>query len=57
MTEREPNNYWQERLRGLVDRYQQQKQNNFKKYADFEVSTYDKSVEETIIEIMVKVGW
>jgi len=57
VTEREPNNYWQERLRGLVDRYQQQKQNNFKKYADFEVSTYDKSVEETIIEIMVKVGW
>lgn len=60
VTEREPNDYWRERLLGLVDRYSQQKQSNSQKsekYADYEVSTHNKSVDETAIEIMTKLGW
>jgi tRNA uridine 5-carbamoylmethylation protein Kti12 len=57
VTAREPNDYWQEKLRGLVDRYNQRKQSNAKKYADFEVSTHNKNVQETAIEIITKLGW
>jgi tRNA uridine 5-carbamoylmethylation protein Kti12 len=57
VSEREPNDYWRERLNGLVDQYNQQEQSNPGKYADFEVSTHNKSVEETTIEIITKLGW
>lgn len=57
ITNREPNSYWRERLLGLVERYHKRDQNNPAKYADFEVSTHNKSVDEAAQEIITKLGW
>lgn len=52
---REPHN--QERMFALIDSYEQLRQTNAGKYADFEVSTHDKSIAEVADEIVAKVGW
>lgn len=57
INEREPEGYWRDRLHGLVDRYHQRAQESTEKYADFEVSTHDQSVDETASEIITKLGW
>ncbi|MDA0304147.1 MAG: hypothetical protein O3B45_07300 [Bacteroidetes bacterium] len=53
--DREPNAYWQERLRKWVDVYYQRDERQ--KFGDFLVSTHDKSVEEAAREIIIKAGW
>lgn len=55
VTAREPNAYWQERLRNWVDIYHQRDESQ--KFGDFQVSTHDKSIEETAKEIIEKAGW
>ena len=55
VTTREPNEYWQERLRGLVERYA--KRSDSEKFADFEVSTHNKQIGEAATEIISHLGW
>ncbi len=55
VTEREPNEYWKNKLRGLVDSYE--KRSDEEKFADFQISTDDKSIEETAKEIIKSAGW
>jgi shikimate kinase len=55
VTKREPNEYWQNKLRGLVETYEQR--SDEEKFADFQISTDDKNVEETAKEIVRHVGW
>jgi tRNA uridine 5-carbamoylmethylation protein Kti12 len=52
---REPNAYWQERLRKWVDIYHQRDESQ--KFGDFQATTHDKSVDETAKEIIKKAGW
>lgn len=53
VTEREPNDYWQGKLRDLVQRYADRPE----KFSDFQVSTERSSVENTAKEIVAKLGW
>lgn len=55
VTAREPNAYWKERLKKWVDIYSERDESQ--KYGDFEVTTHDKSTEETAKEIIQKAGW
>jgi Cdc6-like AAA superfamily ATPase len=55
VTNREPNAYWQERLRKWVDVYLQRDESQ--KFGDFQVTTHDKSIGETANEILKKSGW
>lgn len=55
VTKREPNEYWQNKLRGLVETYEQR--SDEEKFADFQISTDDKNVEETAKEIVRHVDW
>jgi len=52
---REPNEYWQNRLRKWVDVYH--KRDESQKFGDFQVTTHDKSVENTAQEIIGRAGW
>jgi adenylate kinase family enzyme len=52
---REPNEYWQNRLRKWVDVYHQR--DDSQKFGDFQVTTHDKSIEDTVKEIVEKAGW
>jgi hypothetical protein len=52
---REPNEYWQNRLRKWVDVYHQR--DDTQKFGDFQITTYDKPIEETAQEIIDKAGW
>lgn len=52
---REPNEYWQERLRKWVDVYHQRDESQ--KFGDFQVITHDKSIEDTAQEIINRAGW
>ncbi|HTE22048.1 MAG TPA: AAA family ATPase [Candidatus Limnocylindria bacterium] len=52
---REPNEYWQKRLRGFVDLYQGRTDNQ--EIMDFQVATHGKLIDNTAIEIIKKVGW
>lgn len=55
VTVREPNAYWQARLRKWVDIYDQRDESQ--KFGDFQVTTHDKSIKEAATEIIKKVGW
>jgi len=55
VTAREPNEYWQQRLIKWVDVFHQRDASQ--KYGDFQVTTHDKSIEDTAKEIIQKAGW
>ena len=55
VTRREPNEYWQRLLRGLVDRYLAKDPDD--RFGDFRVRTDDKSIEDTAQEIIGRLGW
>ena len=55
VTAREPNAYWQDRLRNWVNIYSQRDASL--KYGDFEVSTHNKTIEEAAKEVIEKAGW
>ncbi|WP_377355248.1 AAA family ATPase [Phenylobacterium terrae] len=55
VTEREPNEYWQSRLRDFVDLYHSR--TDLADIRDFQVITYDRSVEEAAREVIQRAGW
>jgi predicted kinase len=55
VTAREPNEFWQSRLRDFVDLYH--RRSDLPKIRDFQVSTHGKSVDEAAREALEKVGW
>ncbi len=55
IAEREPGS--QETMFKLIDHYDQHRQANIGKYADFEVATDDKNIAETVAEVIAKAGW
>ncbi len=55
VTAREPNAYWQERLRKWVDVYHQRDESQA--FGDFQVTTHDRSIDETAKEIIRKANW
>ena len=55
VTKREPNEYWQGKLRTLVDRHISKDLSD--KFADFRVRTDDKSIDDTVREILEYLGW
>ncbi len=55
VTAREPNAYWQQRLRDFVDLYQ--RRTDLASIRDFLVETHGRSVEETARQIVEKAGW
>lgn len=52
---REPNAFWRSRLEEWVDIYYQRDASQ--KFGDFEVTTHDKSVDETAGEILARARW
>lgn len=52
---REPDN--QERMFALIDRYSERRQNNDGRYADFEVPTHQRTIDEVAAEVIAKTGW
>jgi tRNA uridine 5-carbamoylmethylation protein Kti12 len=52
---REPNEFWREQLERWVDVYHDRDEGQ--KFGDFQVATYDKTIDETVIEILDKAGW
>ena len=55
VTEREPNEFWQEALRNFVELFMGR--SDLASIRDFQVSTYGCSAEESAQEIIVKAGW
>jgi predicted kinase len=55
VTAREPNEYWQSKLRGLVDKYNQRKQNE--RFGDFRINTEEGSIVDTAKRILQNVAW
>jgi predicted kinase len=55
VTAREPNEFWQEHLRGWVDHHLGR--NDLDKIRDFLVSTHEKSEEDAAREVVEKAGW
>lgn len=55
VTAREPNAYWQERLRKWVDIYHQRDESQT--FGDFQVTTHDEPIDETANKIIEKTGW
>ena len=55
VTKREPNEYWQRKLRMLVDKYLSKDLSD--NFADFRVRTDDKSIDEAVQEILGRLGW
>jgi adenylylsulfate kinase-like enzyme len=53
VTEREPNEYWQKKLRGQIQVYESRTE----KFADFQVSTENLTPEQTAQEIIQQLGW
>lgn len=52
---REPNEYWQEALLKWLDVYRNRSEDQ--KFGDFQVDTYDKTIEEAGREVVAKAGW
>jgi dephospho-CoA kinase len=52
---REPNDYWKSRLLSWVDAYSRRDESL--KFGDFQVETSDKSIADTVEEIIEKAGW
>jgi GTPase SAR1 family protein len=55
VTRREPNEYWQTKLRNLVERYLEK--DSTAKLGDFRVRTDNGSVDEAAREILNRLGW
>jgi predicted kinase len=55
VTKREPNEYWQHKLRALVEKHISK--NSSDKFADFRVRTDDKSIDGAVREILEHLGW
>ena len=55
VTAREPNEYWQGRLRSFVDLFLGR--SDLANIRDFEVSTHNRSAEEAAHEVIGKAGW
>jgi adenylylsulfate kinase-like enzyme len=55
VTAREPNEYWQSRLRNFVDLFLGR--SDLARIRDFQVSTHDRSPEEAAQEVIGKAGW
>ncbi len=55
VTRREPNEYWQNKLRNLVDRHISKDSGD--KFGDFRVRTDDKTVDDAAQEILERLGW
>jgi adenylylsulfate kinase-like enzyme len=55
VTAREPTELWKSHLRGLVDLYHQR--TDLPRIVDFEVSTDDRSVDDTAREVLDRSGW
>jgi predicted kinase len=55
VTAREPNEYWQRRLRDFVDLYH--RRTDLERIRDFQVETHDRSVDEAAREVVEGVGW
>ncbi len=50
-----PNGYWRARLRDFVDLYH--RSGDRREPPDFAVSTYERSVDDAVREIVAKAGW
>lgn len=55
VTAREPNEYWQERLRRWVDVFHAR--DDLDRIRDFLVSTHERSAEDSAREVIEKAGW
>ena len=55
VTAREPNEFWQSKLRGLVDKYGQRDAGQ--QFGDFRVPTDERSAESVAREILEHLGW
>jgi tRNA uridine 5-carbamoylmethylation protein Kti12 len=55
LTKREPNEYWQDKMRNLVDKYIDKSSED--KFGDFQVKTDDKAIQDAIKEILDHLGW
>lgn len=55
VTKREPNEYWQSKLRRLVEKHLNKETAD--KLGDFRVRTDDKSIDEAAQEILNQLGW
>lgn len=52
---REPNEFWQDRLRSFVDLYH--RRTDLARIRDFEVATHGRSVNDATQEVIEKAGW
>ena len=55
MTAREPNEYWQGRLRDFVDLYY--RRTDLTRIRDFQVETHGRSTDDAAREVVEKAGW
>jgi energy-coupling factor transporter ATP-binding protein EcfA2 len=55
VTRREPNEYWQNKLRNLVDKHISK--DSAEKFGDFRLKTDDKSIDDAAQEILERLGW
>jgi tRNA uridine 5-carbamoylmethylation protein Kti12 len=55
VTAREPNEFWQSKLRGLVDKYRERDAGQ--QFGDFRVRTEERSVESVAQEILEHLDW
>ena len=55
VTKREPNEYWQNKLRGLVENYN--KRDASERFSDFVIFTGESTVEDTVSQIISIMHW
>jgi tRNA uridine 5-carbamoylmethylation protein Kti12 len=55
VTRRKPNEYWQNKLRNLVGKYVNKDPSD--KFGDFRVNTDEKSILDTVQEVLEHLGW
>jgi shikimate kinase len=55
VTSREPNEFWQQKLRDFVDLFHTR--TDLAEIRDFEVSTHARSIEDSAREVIEKAGW
>lgn len=55
VTEREPNKYWREKLRTLVNKYADRPEST--KFGELKINTAVKTLKETAKDIIIKVNW
>jgi energy-coupling factor transporter ATP-binding protein EcfA2 len=55
VAEREPNEFWRDRLRSFVNLYHGR--TDLGRIRDFEVSTHDRPIDDAAREVIVRAGW